>query len=302
LCLRFVLASLICLLLAVDIGLTRAASSGNISGVLVSPDSRHITIKSDGPLGRHTDFVIGNPNRLVIDFGESGLLKAPRRIRVSTDLVKEIRLGYFGSGARLVIDFGAHAVPPYRILDESTHVVVVLDGKGPSEVPGSPKGRTPRVLAKRSPTPAAPAAHETAVTKKKPSIAIKSANVTDDLVVLELADGKDSKRSCRLVLEVDVERLQVRRATVSDLKGVLKRCDVSEEKAAAVAWEGPSGTGRGPRKGSSAGEGTEGSAKPYKWGLPAVKAREPGNGSDQPTGPVRLEGVTLQRRSSAGES
>jgi hypothetical protein len=275
---------------------------GNISEVHVSPDSRHITIRSDGPLGRHTDFVIGNPNRLVIDFGESGLLKAPRRIRVSTDLVKEIRLGYFGSGARLVIDFGAHAVPHYRILDESAHVVVVLEGKGPSEVPGSPKGKAPKVLAKRPSTPATPTADERALTKKKPSIAIKSANVTDDLVVLELADAKDSKRSCRLVLEVDVERLQVRRATVSDLKGVLKRCDVSEERAAAATWEGPSGTGRGPRKESSAGEVREGSGQPYKWGLPAVKAREPGNGGEKPTGPVRLQGVTLQRRSPAGES
>ena len=51
------------------------------------------------------------------------------------------------------------------------------------------------------------------------SVSVKTAGVTDDLIFVELASKKDPSATYRLVIDVDVEALQVKQATVSDAQG-----------------------------------------------------------------------------------
>ena len=112
---RYAFAGLIFLMCLVVPGPLWALPEGNIVGVKVSQDAKHIVIRHKGVADRYSAFAIGNPNRLVIDFQETGLVNVPGKIRVGKNSIKEIRLGYSGSRSRVVVDFGGSPVPPYRL-------------------------------------------------------------------------------------------------------------------------------------------------------------------------------------------
>ncbi len=70
----------------------------------------------------------------------------------------------------------------------------------------------------------------------------------DDLIFVELANKKDPKRTYRLVVDLDMEKLQVRQATVSDGQGNLKKFDVTVSNAGTEAPAAPENRSVGPRK------------------------------------------------------
>lgn len=267
--LQSTLVCVVCVLLAVAAVPVWGEPSGRITAVTVSPDGKQVAIRHDGPSGTHNAFVLTRPSRLVVDFDGMSLGPVTRTIPVNGPLIKEIRLGYSGTRARVVIDLADLPVPAYRTHKETNRLVVAL---------GSPSVPVSSLLNKKSaPVPAKPAAAGPAPNpapvagKKGPLVALKSAGVTDDLIVLELTDVKNPKRSCRLVLEVDMDRLQVRRATMSDRKGNLERAEISPEACdAKTAGEAPA-VNRGPRR-EPVSPTEEKFRKPaVRWGLPAVK-------------------------------
>jgi len=259
----------VCVCLAVAAAPVWGEPSNRISAVTVSPDGKQVAIRCDGQTGQHNAFVLSRPNRLVIDFDGVALGPVARSIPVNGALIKEIRVGYSGTRARVVIDLGDLPVPAYRTQKEANRVIVAL---------GSPSVPVAALLNKKSvPVPAKPAASGAVAKpapiagKKDSLVALKSAGVADDLIVLELTDVKNPQRTCRLVLEVDMERLQVRRATMSDRKGKIESAEIAPRQLDQNAKDETPTLGRGPRR-EPVSQADEEFRKPaVRWGLPAVK-------------------------------
>ena len=295
---RSAFIGMVCLFVVAQWGVAEGFRPGHISGVHLTPNGKQVLIQCDARPGPHSDFVIGSPNRLVIDFEGAGLLRAPRKVRVNRAGVREIRLGHFKSRARVVIDFGSNPVPRYELRPGEKSLVVSLAGNA-----GSLSAQKRRIKPKRlSHKLLKPRMHHKAPAKRKgktEALSIKSARVTDGLVVVELADGKDPKKHCRVVLDVDAKHLRVRRATLSDAKGNLRSFNLSKpgrggDDSASVAQE----TG-GPRRQA---EEIRGHEKKFEWGMPRVKAVAPTIHQGRKRGPVRLERFQLSKRLPAEES
>jgi type IV pilus secretin PilQ/predicted competence protein len=116
------------------------------------------TVKADGRL-EYRDFVIPNPDRLVLDFADVTARASVRSIDVGENPVRRVRLGQFSADspkvARLVVDLTQKA--PYRIIDGADGVRIVF-GEG-GEPPAA--ARTPLAALRTEPTPE-PAAAATA--------------------------------------------------------------------------------------------------------------------------------------------
>lgn len=246
-------------------GLGRA-DQGEISSVQVAPDLSSISIYSQGSLGKHTAFVIDRPYRLVIDFDSATIGNTKTRIRVERPPINEIRLGYHNNRARVVIDFGENPAPPYHIERNGDAVIVSL-GKPPALPPSqtpprpepTPKKPTPKpperaaghqAVAKPSPapapppvetpppTPAEPAARPDASQNDDSGIVVKHAGVKSNLVYVELVNKDDPRISYRLIVDLDLEGLKMRSASLSDAKGNIRKFHVTRtetEKINSVA-------------------------------------------------------------------
>ena len=251
-----------------------SADRGSIVGVRISPDLSRVVIESDGPLGNHKAFVIGQPYRLVLDFPEADLSPGLSRIKVEKAPIREIRLGSTPSRTRVVIDFGRNAAPPYKIHRERGHLVLALGKSFPVPHRAVPEKR--KASAPKAPTKPQPK-HARKPEKKKTAseIRIKSATVVDGLVVLELAGEKTPKKSCKLVLEVDLDRMKVSRAVLNDGKGNLTCEDLQNKPAEKSAKPESAAPARGPRKAADEKSDPIPTKTIYQWGMPKVESRGP---------------------------
>ncbi len=112
------------------------------------------TVKADGRL-RYRDFLLQNPERLVVDFADVTARTAMRSLEVGETPVRKVRLGQFSAEspkvARLVVDLSARS--PYRIIEGADGVRIVFGESG------APPAAAPAPLAAlRAPEPVAVAA------------------------------------------------------------------------------------------------------------------------------------------------
>ena len=102
-----------------------AVSRDQIGGLLA------FTVKADGRLS-YRDFILPNPDRLVVDFADVTARASVRSIDVDENPVRKVRLGQFSAEspkvARLVLDLSARA--PYRIIDGTDGVRIVFGESG----------------------------------------------------------------------------------------------------------------------------------------------------------------------------
>jgi len=102
-----------------------AVSRDEIGGLLA------FTVKADGRLS-YRDFMLPNPDRLVVDFADVTARASVRSIDVGEDPVRRVRLGQFSAEspkvARLVLDLSGRA--PYRIIDGADGVRIVFGESG----------------------------------------------------------------------------------------------------------------------------------------------------------------------------
>ncbi len=114
------------------------------------------TVKADGRL-KYRDFVIPNPDRLVVDFADVTARASVRSIDVGESPVKKVRLGQFSAEspkvARLVLDLTQTA--PYRIIDGTDGVRIVF---GESAEPAAAAPVPLAALRTAEPEPVEPAA------------------------------------------------------------------------------------------------------------------------------------------------
>lgn len=312
---RYSLSLILFMVTIVSCG-TALGDSATITGVQVSPDLRQLVVKFDGPAGKHSAFVIQGPYRLVLDFEDTGLAKVANRINIGRAPIDSIRLGQGNGRARVVIDFGDHAVPPFRI-DRQASAVIVSLASGPG-LPGTPTTRTvptvhegapsrPLPVAKKPsgiPRPEAPKAKapETQPSPKKASgMSVKSAGMAENFVFVEIVDQKDPKRTYRLVIDMDREELNVRGATLSDPKGNVKRFQVTSSEGGQLQTQ-PAPERPEPKVNSVVtSEATSGGKGKFKWGLRSSESATDSEGSDK-SGPLRIERFELKQKSSPRQS
>jgi type IV pilus secretin PilQ/predicted competence protein len=111
-----------------------AVSRDEIGGMLA------FTVKADGRLS-YRDFMLPNPDRLVVDFADVTARASVRSIDVGQNPVRKVRLGQFSAEspkvARLVLDLSGRA--PYRIIDGTDGVRIVFgDGDEPAPAVHAP--------------------------------------------------------------------------------------------------------------------------------------------------------------------
>ena len=118
-----------CMLVVLVICPVWAQVTGQITGVKLEPDNKRIVIESTGTVGEHVARVIARPNRLILDFKNTGLSRVPNKIRVVDDAIKGIRLGATKARARIVVDFQDRSVPAFHVTREQNRILLVF-GKG----------------------------------------------------------------------------------------------------------------------------------------------------------------------------
>ncbi|MEW6530659.1 MAG: AMIN domain-containing protein [Thermodesulfobacteriota bacterium] len=268
-----------------------ATTTGSIEAIHVAPDMSSLTIKCQGYVGEHTAAVIGNPYRLVMDFKNARMSeKLPGRARYDTSQIKEVRVGRYHAGVRVVADFGGHPVPRYTILKNGNDLMVKF-GEARVLSAGIEPPKAPAVNAKKPSVIAKPTAAPTQVqTKGKSRLAVRAVELDHELVSLDISDTRNPSRKCRLVLELDMDQLKVRRASVSDDRGKLTTVNLSD---ASQSWKGVAQAKRGPTRGPVAPPAVGPRARTPKWDLPAGGVRQRTTGMKATPKPVSVGGIPV---------
>jgi len=293
----YCVAAAIILITTLAFGWAGADDAGSITSAYVAPDARNILLKYEGPIGKHVAFIMQNPSRLVVDFDATRLGPVPRKIKVSQEPIDEVRLGYDGGRARLVVDFGERPVPSFKVQRGPNLVSIFLnDAEGQAE---SSERVKPRASSSVSSSWRPPGWTPSVAKEDDASIRVKTAGIKDNLVFVELTDRKDPKFRYRLVVDVDVNALRVKNAALSDAKGNVKRFDLADaEGSPSAPADSPRSVTIGPRKDVVASDTGQPSAKPkFKWGLPATDAGRTPNKVGK-TGSLHIEEFQLRPKNS----
>jgi len=280
------------LLLATGVSTPVAAeTTGSIEGIHVAPDMSKLTIKCQGHLGEHTARAIGNPYRLVIDFKHARMgNRLSGRARYDRQRIREVRVGQHHGGVRVVADFGGHPVPRYAFVKSGNDLVVKF---GEPAIPSSEVESPKRIAVsggKRSSSDKSitPPAHTQA--KGKSRLAVRAVELDNELVSLDIADTRNPGRKCRLVLEVDMDQLKVRRASLSNDQGKLSTVNLSD---ASQSWTGVAQAKRGPTRGPAPTPPMAGPRAAPKWNLPAGGAQPRLVGVKAAIKPISVDGIPV---------
>jgi type IV pilus secretin PilQ/predicted competence protein len=138
-----------------------AVSRDEIDGLLA------FTVKADGRLS-YRDFMLPNPDRLVVDFADVTARASVRSIDVGENPVRKVRLGQFSAEspkvARLVLDLSGRA--PYRIIDGVDGVRIVFGENGERAAAAHPPLAAMRAV---EPAPLEPAPAPVLVATARPA-------------------------------------------------------------------------------------------------------------------------------------
>ena len=285
---------LLSFILTTTYGQVWGAESVNITSLQVTPDLKQISIGCDGPVGKHSAFVAQKPYRLVLDMASTGLGRIPMKINVGRDPINEIRLGYANSRARVVVDFGDHPAPSFRIDRQNNGLLVNLEPRVGAWQPrpvAKPAAQLPKDPVQPKAVVSAPAAPEVHSSK----VSVKTAGVKDDLVFVELASKKDPKRTYRVVIDLEVDELQVRQATVSDDQGHLKRFDLASGVTGNDIAGSTIKSNVGPRTNVRPTATPSDGHPKFKWGIQAGENKQRETAKLNTAGPIRLERFEPQR-------
>lgn len=294
-----VIRAVLCLILGIAWVYPGYAASGVITGVKVAPDLAKIVIKSQGDVGKHAAFVLNGPHRLVVDVADASAAHTRKRIKVDREPIREIRVGESPSRVRVVVDFGANPVPPFKIQRMSNSILVMLGKPSISTSATRSANASPD---RRSKSPLALRTERASGNTCDSKMLVKRSGVKGNLVFVELVCPRDPRKKYRIVVDLDFDAVRVRNASVSDATGNVKRFDLVEASLSQERDGETVGTRAGPRRqGERLTKGSPRRPK-YKWGLPSVKTRGPEGKEARRGGPFRLEEFKLQPRSEKGAS
>ncbi len=268
--------------------------SRSITSVQVAPDFKEISIGCDGPIGKLSSFVLKKPYRIVLDMESTGLGNVPTRINVGGNFINEIRLGHENSRAQVVVDFGERPTPSFTLRRQNNVLLVSLKPKVGALQPRP--ATKPAVIPRTDPVQpkavvSAPAYPEAPGSK----VSVKTAGVKDNLVFVELASKKDPKRTYQVVIDLDLEELQVRQASVSDDLGHLRRFDLASSVRDNNLARTTMKSNAGPRATVGPTATPSGGPAKFKWGVQAGENKQPEAAKSNAGGPIRVERFELRR-------
>lgn len=241
-------AGLGCLCLVLNPAISWTSDSGIITDVKLSPDKKRIVIRTEGHLEGPAACKTSRPSRLTIDFKSADLVQRQAPLKFTNGPIKEIRSARTETGARLLVDFGDYEVPEYRISKiDGCFLVFLGDFKATrsglrsaarSEEKAEKGGAFSPV--QWEPVPAATGSGK---------LRIKTAEVVNDLIVLEVADGKNPAREYRISLGVDLRQHGFNTAEIRALPQRSNALEVTASRPARISKvEGRAQTKRGPGK------------------------------------------------------
>jgi hypothetical protein len=237
---------------AADVG--AAIASGKIAEVNVSPDLRRVTVRTEGFMGNHKESTAANPSRLILDIPGMTLAKPPALTGAGKYGGLGIRTAQSESGARVVLDFGNAPIPEHRIRRLGNYLMVFLQEWNSATGPPHRAGWETAPAAKESASlpqegirrdnpwsnPGAKGAQQEAQPKPlprsqreerphrlrpvteiirshngSPELFIRSAEVSDGLIVLHVGARDNPAMIYRIDLGVDFSQLGFSAARIS---------------------------------------------------------------------------------------
>ncbi len=275
-----------------------AQDYSKITDVQVGPDLKGIAVKIQGPIGKHSAFVIEKPYRLVVDIESTGLGSLPGKVSVAKGGMKEIRIGSVNQKGRVVVDFGDNPVPPFSIDQTKDGLNISLGAVSETLVPRAAEpARLKSAIQTKKQTPDGVERKGKSFSRlllgRNSRLLVKSAGVEDNLVYLELAEIGNPAASCRLVIDYDKKNKEINGASISDSHGLLKKFQLVSADVDSVRMTRSKG---GPKKRVEVDEDRNASPRKFKWGIQSNR----GAGNPIPKvsskAPLNIEEFELKKR------
>lgn len=224
-------------------------AAGTISDVRISPDLKRVLVKCEGPVGERISSSVQRSSLLVIDLAGADLGDVERSTRAGREAGLEVRVSKTHSGARLVLDFGGAAAPEHKIRKVGDYLMVFLDQ-------WTPKAAAPKKTAVTSPRPAS---HAPQAARPKPNpparlasnssgLTIKSVEVVDGVIVLQVANGTKPAGNYRIDLGINFDQLGFSVANVQPINEFRKPTALGGGDDRVWSKAAVSGIRMGPRK------------------------------------------------------
>ncbi len=223
-------------------------AAGKIEGVKISPDLKRVIVKYKGPVDERMSSSVQRSSLLVIDLAGAILGDVERCTRAGREAGLEVRVSKTNSGARLVLDFGGAAVPEHKIRRVGDYLMVFLREWTPKAAPPAKIAATPLRLAKPAqatpPKPDPPAR----LALDSSGLTIKSVEVVDGLIVLQVANRTKPAGNYRIDLGINFDQLGFSVANVQSIDEFRKPIALGGGGDKLWSKAAVSGIRMGPRK------------------------------------------------------
>jgi len=227
-------------------------AAGTIADVKISPDLKRVIVKCEGRIDERVSASIVRSSLLVIDFVGAALGDVERSTRAGQGAGLEARVSKISSGVRLVLDFGGATAPEHKIRRVGDYLMVFLGE-------WTPKEAAPVKTAAPNPSrvPAPVQRPQIAQPKTNPPVklgldssgfTIKSVEVVDGVIVLQVANRTNSAGNYRIELGINFDQLGFSVANIQPINEFQQPAVLSRGLDRLWSKAAVSGIRTGPRK------------------------------------------------------
>jgi hypothetical protein len=225
-------------------------AAGKIADVKISPDLKRVIVKCQGQIDERVSASIVRSSLLVVDFPGAALGDAERSARAGQGAGLEARVSKINSGVRLVLDFGGAAVPEHKIRRVGDYFMVFLGEWTPKEAapaktavpnPSRPPAQRPQVAQLKTNPPVK-------LGLGSPGFTIKSVEVVDGVIVLQVANRTNSVGNYRIELGINFDQLGFSVANIHPINEFQQPAVLSRGLERLWSKAAVSGIRMGPRK------------------------------------------------------
>jgi hypothetical protein len=210
----------IALVSAAVMGEAFAVSQTKITDVRISEDLRRVVIKADGPIDCEPAHRLEGASRLAILIPDTTLGDVDRTVRNPDSRELLVYVSSSASGVKIVLDFGKAGVPAFKIKVMDNCLMALLGPSG-SHAAASQDRSFSSAAGSSVPPKATLANHHADIPKAfQPGedLIIRSADVVDGMVVLQVASKKNGGRTYKVKLGLNLENLGFNSAIITRMR------------------------------------------------------------------------------------
>ncbi len=195
------------------LGAHESCLANDLVEVQVSSDLKRVVVRAQDSIRDYSSFTLHRPSRLVIDIPGCGSGDVHRIDPPGKPGSLGVRVSGTRSGARLVLDFKGGQVPAHRIRRMDNCLLVFLSDWS---VPATASSSRHLSVGEESPRPAQRNSRRShsrergfaeRVKEHSSDISIKSAEVVNGIIVLQVAENRNPNRIYRIELGVNLDTL-----------------------------------------------------------------------------------------------